>query len=448
VLLFITSIICLHITIQFLKSRAEAPTNDAKTDPEPNSEQQNPLRNNPIASIWHGTIAFFRWFYKSGIDSPITMSIYAFLFFGTIVDLYVPFLPAAWHGFNINVMFGLVNMQHTAFWFAAMITGFFLGKLFLLANYLINDRTSLYSSEEHTLETKIITATTIILILCFSLIEASSPAVLSHVGSWLVFNLITWNIKPAVILLDLVFNKEESFVYSIFTSIVAILSLKKISTNKKKSPFIVIAASLVFMSFFEIISINTLFLTTLIVVNNPKLLENAWELISEGLVSVINFPLKVIALPMLHVYIITLIKIFSFNEMHETITKINVETTKIDLLWSKFNKQVSNFINKNPKLFASIFVLTLSTLALTNIWTCPILVYIATSIPFITMPINAFNMIAIAIATITISCNKHDWSFPPPKRTSPPPTQKPLFMSAYLPRLPRRTQIAPAPTLN
>jgi hypothetical protein len=406
-MLFIFMIVCLY----YIYSQLLITSQGQQIDPAPN--KTNPLENNPIASIWHGTVSFFRWFYKSGIDSPIVMSIYAFLFFGTIVDLHLPFLPLVWHNFNLTVLFGLVNIHHTAFWLAAMITGFFIGKTFLLINYLINNRSSIFNSEPMSKENKIILSTTFILIICFSLIEAGSPAVLSHIGSWIVFNLVTWNIKPAVILLDLVFNKEKSFIYSIFTSLHAIFSIEKIVKLDIHSVLVLGAAVLSVLYFYGVININSLTLVTLIFLNNPKLFVHIWDLTSQGLVSVAMFPLKNIILPMLHVFIISLIKIISLNTLHEKITHINTEVTKIDIDWSKMNRKIVEYIKKKPDLFLSIAVLTISILSLTNIWTCSILIYLVSSLPFVTIPLNAFCMISAAIATIVLSNSSLEVNYPP-----------------------------------
>ena len=430
-LLFISMLVCLYyIYNQTLQPTTQATATTKSKNPLENDpiDSKNPLENNPIASIWHGTVSFFRWFYKSGIDSPIVMSIYAFLFFGTIVDLHLPFLPLVWHNFNLTVLFGLVNIHHTAFWFAAMVTGFFIGKTFLLINYLINNRSSIFNSEPMSTENKIILVTTFILIICFSLIEAGSPAVLSHIGSWIIFNLVTWNIKPAVILLDLVFNKEKSFIYSIFTSLHAIFSIEKIANLNVHSGLILGTAVLSVLYFYGVININSLALLALIFLNNPKLFRHIWDLTSQGLVSVAMFPLKNIILPMLHVFIISLIKIISLNTLHETITRINTKATKIDFAWSEINKTIVDYIKNKPDLFLSIAVLTISILSLTNIWTCSILIYLVSSLPFVTIPLNAFCMISAAIATIVLSNSNLEVTPPPSPRNdstnqTPPPPQ-------------------------
>ena len=184
-------------------------------------ESHNLWAMNPIARVWAGIAKFTDCFYHYGLKHPISMTLYTLVYVCTIIDLFIPFLP--WHIFNLSVFSSLANPATISLVTGAIFTAFFLGKLTLAMCSLIQERAEspliknplqLFSNDPQKKREALKMLAIIIfgaLILCPIIWgQAQIPWIVAHAGSWLIFDLLMFNIKPLAILVDTCSNFESS----------------------------------------------------------------------------------------------------------------------------------------------------------------------------------------------------------------------------------------------
>ena len=220
-LLFIKAVIapCLSWCAQkLLKKKIET---EASKPSILEAESHNLWAMNPIARIWSGIAKFTDWFYHYGLKHPISMTLYTGVYVCTIIDLFIPFLP--WHAFNLSILSSLANPATISLVTGSILTAFFLGKVTLAICSLIQERANsplikaplqLFSNDSQKSREALKMLAIIIfgaLILCPIIWgQAQIPWIVAHVGNWLIFDLLMFNIKPLAILGDTCSNFESS----------------------------------------------------------------------------------------------------------------------------------------------------------------------------------------------------------------------------------------------
>lgn len=224
-LLFIKAVIapCLNWCAQKIFNN-NIETADSET---PNSDEKpdNLWAINPIARMWLGIAKFTEWFYYYGLKHPIAMTLYTSVYFCTIIDIFNPFLP--WHTFNLSIFSSLANPATISLVTGSIITAFFLGKLTLAICSLVQERAEspliknplrLFSdnSKERKEALKMLASIAFgVLVLCPIIWgQAQIPWIVAHAGSWLIFDLLMFNIKPLAILADTCSNFKSSLLGS------------------------------------------------------------------------------------------------------------------------------------------------------------------------------------------------------------------------------------------
>ncbi|MBM93548.1 MAG: hypothetical protein CMF51_02205 [Legionellales bacterium] len=181
----------------------------------------NLLALNPISRIWSGFVHFIDWFYHYGRKHPIAMTLYTAVYFMTLFDIFTPFLP--WHDFNLSVFSALANPQVISLLTGAIFTAFFLGKLTLLVCSIVSDRHrspvfSIFSKllDENDYHRKQARKALCGLLLGACILtpiilgQIHIPWVVAHSGTWLIFDLLMFNIKPLILLYDTLSDPDSS----------------------------------------------------------------------------------------------------------------------------------------------------------------------------------------------------------------------------------------------
>jgi hypothetical protein len=195
-------------------------TRDQKDIPGSKETEENLFSTNPIARLWTAGCLFLNWLYVYGLKNPATMLWFGVGFFTTMLDCLYVFLPSSLHAFNMWILNGMVNLHYVSdfgYGVGCMFAGFFVAKLILLVfDTCTNGKQSLlYKTSEKIYHNPIDFFIFLLLIILISMLEAGIPTISIHIGAFKAINYLIFNIKPILMIIDIIHDPKRSFLGSI-----------------------------------------------------------------------------------------------------------------------------------------------------------------------------------------------------------------------------------------
>ncbi|MDB2593019.1 hypothetical protein N9Y17_04905, partial [Gammaproteobacteria bacterium] len=184
-----------------------------------NETEENLFSTNPIARLWAAGCLFLTWLYVYGLKNPGTMLWFGVGFFTTMLDCLYVFLPSSLHAFNMWILNGMVNLHYVSdfgYGVGCMFAGFFVAKLILLIfDTCTNGKQSLlYQTSEKIYHNPIDFFIFLSLLILISMLEAGIPAISLHIGAFKIINYLVFNIKPILMIIDIIHDPKRSFLGS------------------------------------------------------------------------------------------------------------------------------------------------------------------------------------------------------------------------------------------
>jgi|GEM_PF-4370086 hypothetical protein len=194
-------------------------TQNQKDIPGSKETEENLFSTNPMARLWTAGCLFLNWLYVYGLKNPATMLWFGVGFFTTMLDCLYVFLPSSLHAFNMWILNGMVNLHHVSdfgYGVGCMFAGFFVAKLVLLVfDTCTNGKQSLlYKTGKKIYHNPVDFFIFLILIILISMLEAGIPAISLHIGAFKMINYLLFNIKPILMIIDIIHDPKRSFLGS------------------------------------------------------------------------------------------------------------------------------------------------------------------------------------------------------------------------------------------
>lgn len=296
---------------------------------ERNNVEVSVAARNPIRRLWRGVKGFFRWFHSYGQKNPVAMTTYAVFFFGGWIDVLAPWMPGPLHSANMWIANGLTHLHagSTTRFIGAMAAGFMAGKITLLAfNTIEKHKEGWLATFARKCVTNRVDMLIILALLVFgSTIEMGIPFFVAHIGTWLLFNLVTLNVKPGILILDAAENPRSSILGS--SVLICVAPIQSLLGNKL-----------------------------------AKFARDVWRTLINGLFDVVRFVLTGVIWPILSVITTGMMNVFyrlasPFGKSAKAAAartekkrialhhRINVFTKHVDVYWRRIEAWCSKFRN-------------------------------------------------------------------------------------------------------